>query len=309
LTDRETTDPDPGPDDRPTKVAFLGLGTMGAAMAANLVRAGFPLAAWNRTPGRAPELGELGVAFAGTPADAVADVDIVVICVSDTADVEAVLFGQDGVVAGARPGTLIIDCSTIAPSGSWDFAARLRERGLAMVDAPVSGGSEGAQKATLTIFVGGDADDVERARPVLEAMGKTITHVGPIGAGQAVKAVNQVILAGAYLGVAEGIVLAIRAGLDVGQVVAALGGGAAQSWVLENRSGRMIENDYPLGFKVALHRKDLGIALDLAAQLGAVLPVSALAAQLESGLMAKGHGDEDMSALARSIRGLSGLED
>lgn len=282
---------------------------MGAAMAANLVRAGFPLAAWNRTPGRAPELAELGVEFAGTPADAVADADIAVVCVSDTGDVEAVLFGQDGVIAGARPGTLIIDCSTIAPSGSWDFAARLRERGLAMVDAPVSGGSEGAVKATLTIFVGGDAVDVERARPVLEAIGRTITHVGPIGAGQAVKAVNQVILAGAYLGVAEGIVLAIRAGLDVEQVVAALGGGAAQSWVLENRSGRMIANDYPLGFKVALHRKDLGIALDLAAQLGAVLPVSALAAQLESGLMAKGHGDEDMSALARSIRGLSGLED
>ena len=190
------------------------------------------------------------------------------ICVSDTPDVEAVLFGPDGVVEGAREGTLIIDCSTIAPSGSWDFAARLRERGLAMVDAPVSGGSEGAQKATLTIFVGGDAEDVERARPVLAAMGKTITHVGPIGAGQAVKAVNQVILAGTYLGVAEGIVLAIRAGLDVEQVVEALGGGAAQSWVLANRSGRMLANDYPLGFKVALHRKDLGIALDLAAQLG-----------------------------------------
>ena len=127
-----------------------------------------------------------------------------------------------------------------------------------MVDAPVSGGSEGARNATLTIFVGGDAADVERARPVLTAMGRTITHVGPIGAGQAVKAVNQVILAGTYLGVAEGIVLAIKAGLDVEQVVGALGGGAAQSWVLANRSGRMLDNDYPLGFKVALHRKDLG---------------------------------------------------
>ena len=178
-----------------------------------------------------------------------------------------------------------------------------------MIDAPVSGGSEGARNATLTIFVGGDDADVERARPVLEALGRTITHVGPIGAGQAVKAVNQVILAGTYLGVAEGIVLAIKAGLDVGQVVEALGGGAAQSWVLANRSERMIDNDYPLGFKVALHRKDLGIALDLAGQLGAVLPVSALAAQLESGLIANGHGDDDVSALARSIRGLSGLDD
>jgi 3-hydroxyisobutyrate dehydrogenase len=291
------------------RVAFLGLGTMGAAMAANLARAGFAVTGWNRTPGRATDLEALGVAMAETPAAAVADAGIVVICVSDTPDVEAVLFGPDGVVDGARPGTLIVDCSTIAPSGSWDFAKRLAERDLSMVDAPVSGGSEGAKNATLTIFVGGDGADVERARPVLTAMGRTITHVGPIGAGQAVKAVNQVILAGTYLGVAEGMVLAIKAGLDVGQVVEALGGGAAQSWVLANRSGRMIDNHYPLGFKVALHRKDLGIALDLAAQLGAVLPVSALAAQLETGLVAGGHGDDDMSALARAIRSLSALED
>jgi 3-hydroxyisobutyrate dehydrogenase len=292
-----------------TPIAFLGLGTMGGAMTANLARAGFAVTAWNRTPGRGHELAELGVAFASTPSQAVAAADIAVICVSDTPDVEAVLFGQDGVVTGAREGTLIVDCSTIAPSGAWDFAARLRERGLAMVDAPVSGGSEGARNATLTIFVGGEASDVERARPVLAALGRTITHVGPIGAGQAVKAVNQVILAGTYLGVAEGIVLAIKAGLDVDQVVDALGGGAAQSWVLANRSGRMLDNDYPLGFKVALHRKDLGIALDLAAQLGAALPVSAFAAQLESGLIARGHADDDMSALARAIRGLSALDD
>ena len=291
------------------KVAFLGLGTMGAAMAANLARAGFPVTAWNRTPGRAPDLADLGIDMAATPAEAVGDTPIVVICVSDTPDVEAVLFGDDGVASAARADTLIIDCSTIAPSGSWDFAARLRERGLRMVDAPVSGGSEGAKNATLTIFVGGDEHDVERARPVLNALGRTITHVGPIGAGQAVKAVNQVILAGAYLGVAEGIVLAMKAGLDVEQVVGALSGGAAQSWVLTNRSARMIDNDYPLGFKVALHRKDLGIALDLAAQLGAVLPISALAAQLENGLITNGHGDDDMSALARSIRGMSGLDD
>jgi len=282
---------------------------MGTAMAANLVRAGHPVVAWNRTVGRDHGLEDLGVIIADTPAAAAAQVDHVVMCVSDTPDVEEILFGTGGVVEGARPGSLVIDCSTIAPSGAWGFAARLRERGLAMIDAPVSGGSEGARNATLTIFVGGAPEDVERARPILEVLGSTMTHVGPIGAGQAVKAVNQVILAGAYLGVAEGIVLAIKAGLDVEQVVDALAGGAAQSWVLANRSGRMIDNDYPLGFKVALHRKDLGIALELAAQLGAVLPVSAIAAQLESGLIATGHADEDMSALARSIRGLSGLED
>jgi 3-hydroxyisobutyrate dehydrogenase len=290
------------------RVGFIGLGTMGSAMAANIVRAGFPLTVWNRTPGRAPELVDLGASFAETPAAVAAESDIVVICVSDTPDVEAVLFGPDGVAAGAREGTLVIDCSTIAPAGSWKFAERLDGVGLAMVDAPVSGGSEGAHNATLTIFVGGHERDVERARPVLTALGRTITHVGPIGAGQAVKAVNQVILAGAYLGVAEGLVLAIKAGLDVNQVIEALGGGAAQSWVLANRSGRMVDNDYPLGFKLSLHRKDLGIALGLADQLGVSLPLAAMTAALESGLIAQGHGDEDMSAIARAIRQLSALD-
>jgi 3-hydroxyisobutyrate dehydrogenase len=290
------------------RIGFIGLGTMGSAMAANIVRAGFPLTVWNRTVGRAPELGDLGATFAATAAEVAAASDIVVVCVSDTPDVEAVLFGPDGVSAGAQQGTLIIDCSTIAPSGSWKFAERLDGLGLVFVDAPVSGGSEGARNATLTIFVGGHERDVEQARPVLTAIGRTITHVGPIGAGQAVKAVNQVILAGAYLGVAEGIVLAMKAGLDAQQVIEALGAGAAQSWVLANRSGRMVDNDYPLGFKLALHRKDLGIALSLADQLGASLPLAALTAALESGLIAQGHGDEDMSALARAIRQLSALE-
>lgn len=292
------------PDER---IAFLGLGTMGAAMTANLARAGHEVVAWNRTPGRAPELDELGVTRAATAAEAAAAADVVVVCVSDTPDVEQVLFGVDGAADGARPGSLLIDCSTIAPAPTREFASRLRARGVSMVDAPVSGGSEGARKATLSIFVGGDPADVERARPVLGALGTTITHVGPIGSGQAVKAVNQVILAGTYLGVAEGIVLAMKAGLDVDQVVGALGGGAAQSWVLANRSGRMLENDYPLGFKVTLHRKDLAIALGLAEETGASLPVSELAAELEDGLVADGHGDDDMSALARSIRARSGL--
>jgi 3-hydroxyisobutyrate dehydrogenase len=289
------------------RIGFLGLGTMGAAMAANLARAGFGVTVWNRTPGRAPELDGLGVARASTSGEAAGASDVVVICVSDTPDVDAVLFGPDGLVSGARPGLLVIDCSTIAPGATRDFATRLGANGVAMVDAPVSGGSEGAQKATLTIFVGGEPADYERARPVLAALGKTITHVGPIGSGQAVKAVNQVILAGTYLGVAEGIVLAMKSGLNVDQVVEALGGGAAQSWVLANRSGRMIANDYPLGFKVALHRKDLGIALDLARELGADLPVADLAAELETALIGDGHAEDDMSALARAIRSRSGL--
>jgi len=290
------------------RVGFVGLGTMGGAMAANVARAGFEVAAWNRTPGRATELGELGVRLVSSPAEVAATSDLIVTIVSDTPDVEAVLFGAAGVAAGAAGGSLVVDMSTISPSATRDFAGRLGTQGVAMLDAPVSGGSEGARKGTLSIFVGGEAADVERARPVLAAMGTTITHVGPIGAGQAVKAVNQVILAGAYLGVAEGIVLAIKAGLDVEQVVAALSGGAAQSWVLSNRSGRMLDNDYPLGFKVALHRKDLGIALQLARETGTALPISALCEQLEAGLIGKGHGDDDVSAVARAIRELSGLE-
>jgi 3-hydroxyisobutyrate dehydrogenase len=283
------------------------MGTMGAAMAANLARAGFRLTVWNRTGGRAAEVVALGASEAATPQELAAGSDVVVICVSDTPDVEAVLFGQDGVAKGAERGALVIDCSTISPSATRDFAARLRERGVAMVDAPVSGGSEGAQKATLSIMVGGDPADVERAQPVLTAMGRSITHMGPIGSGQATKAVNQVILCGAYLGVAEGLVLAIKSGLDAERVVEALSGGAAQSWVLQNRSARMIANEYPLGFKLALHLKDLGIALGMAREVGASLPVTGIAAQLENGLIGQGHGDEDLSALARAVRELSGL--
>ena len=291
-----------------SRVGFVGLGTMGGAMAANAARAGFVVSAWNRTPGRAAELGDLGVTIRDNPAAVAVASDIVITMVSDTPDVEVVLFGPGGVAEGASAGSLVVDMSTISPSATRDFAARLAQSEVAMLDAPVSGGSEGAKKGTLSIFVGGDAADLERARPVLESLGTTITHVGPIGSGQAVKAVNQVILAGTYLGVAEGIVLALKAGLDVDQVVAALSGGAAQSWVLANRSGRMKDNDYPLGFKVALHRKDLGIALGMARELGASLPVSALCEAIEAGVMGQGHADDDMSAVARSIRALSGLE-
>ena len=292
------------PDER---IGFLGLGTMGAAMAGNLAKGGFAVTGWNRTPDRAPELAQLGVERAATPADVARASEVIVICVSDTPDVDAVVFGPSGLVEGARAGQLVVDCSTISPSATRDFAARLADRGIDLVDAPVSGGSEGAQKATLTIFCGGEAAAVERARPILEAMGRTITHVGPSGAGQAVKAVNQVILAGTYLGVAEGVVLAAKAGLDVGQVVEALAGGAAQSWVLANRSGRMLANEYPLGFKVALHRKDLGIALDLAREMGADLPVTTMTAAIEDELIEGGHADDDMSAVARTIRARSGL--
>jgi len=290
------------------RIGFAGLGTMGQAMAANLARAGFPLTVWNRSPGRARRVVELGAGEVATPAALAAASDVVVICVRDTPDVEHILFGPDGVAQGAAKGQLVIDCSTISPTATRAFADRLAKAGVRLIDAPVSGGSEGAQQGNLSIMVGGEVRDVARARPILEAMGKTITHMGRVGAGQATKAVNQVILAGTYLAVAEGIVLAMRAGLDPAAVVRALSGGAAQSWVLANRSERMIRNEYPIGFKLALHRKDLGIALELAESVGAALPVAGIAAQIENALIAAGHGEEDNSALARAIRSWSGLE-
>jgi 3-hydroxyisobutyrate dehydrogenase len=266
------------------RVGFAGMGTMGAAMAANLARAGARLAVWNRTPGRAASVLALGATEAPTPAALATDADVVVLCLSDTPDVEAVLFCPTGVAEGIRTGSLVIDCSTISPKASVGFAERLAAQGVGFVDAPVSGGSEGAQKGTLTIMCGGSESDVERARPVLAAMGKTITRMGQVGAGQAIKA-----------------------GLDPETVVDALASGAAGSWVLQNRSGRMIADDYPLGFRIALHRKDLAIALELAREVGAALPVAGMAEQIENGLIAKGHGDDDNSALARAIREWSGL--
>lgn len=291
-----------------TSVGFAGLGTMGAAMAANLARKGFDVRVWNRTPGKAGDLVALGAAEAADPAELASASEIVVICVSDTPHVEAILFGPRGVAEGAKPGTVVVDCSTISPNGTRAFADRLAAGGVTLVDAPVTGGSEGAQKGTLSILVGGSEADVARVHPVLEAMGTTITHFGPVGAGQVAKAVNQTIIAGGYLSVAEGIVLGMKAGLDPDQLVAALSAGLAGSFILQNRSGRMIANDYPLGFKLALHRKDLGIALGLAHEIGVTLPVASMAAAFEDGLIARGHGDDDNSALARVIRELSGME-
>jgi 3-hydroxyisobutyrate dehydrogenase-like beta-hydroxyacid dehydrogenase len=230
-----------------------------------------------------------------------------VACLTDSPQVEEVLFGADGLAEGLAEGTLFIDCSTLSPLKAQEFAERLAASGVDMLDAPVSGGSEGAKNAALSIMVGGDEAAFSRAGAVFAAMGKSITHLGSVGAGQWAKAINQVILSGVYLGVAEGVTLGLKAGLDVEKVVSAIKGGAAGSWVLENRSGRMIDDDYPLGFKISLHRKDLGIGLELAHSVGASLPVASLAATFEDGLIAQGYGDDDNSALARPIRRLSGL--
>jgi 3-hydroxyisobutyrate dehydrogenase len=290
------------------KVAFIGMGTMGAAMAANILNAGYALVVHNRTREKAGPLVRQGAERADSPAKAAKKADVIIICVSDTPDVEEVLLGDNGVIQGAKKGAVVVDMSTISPAATRTMAETLAQKGIRMVDAPVSGGSEGAEKGTLTIMLGGEPADVEEIRPLLSTMGKTITHVGPIGAGQVTKAINQIVIAATYLGVAEGMALGIKAGLDMEKVVVALSGGAAASWVLENRSANMIRNTYPLGFRARLHRKDLGIALETAKQLGVFLPASALVEQIENGLISQGLGDEDISVLAKAIRDQSGIQ-
>ena len=268
-------------------------------MARHLLAAGHQLTVHNRTRERELPLAELGVARAASPAEAASGAEAVLTCLSDTPDVEAVVFGDEGVAAGLASGGLLVDCSTVSPMATAAMAIRLAERGIGMVDAPVSGGSEGAQQGTLTIFVGGEESDVQRARPLLETFGKRITHLGSSGSGQMAKAVNQVMIAGTYATVAEGIALAQAAGLPLPALIEALSAGAAQSWVLSNRAQNMIDDRYPLGFKVALHRKDVAIALDEARRLGLQLAASDLVLEQEDGLIAGGFGDEDVSALAR----------
>ncbi|MBW1780760.1 MAG: NAD(P)-dependent oxidoreductase [Deltaproteobacteria bacterium] len=290
------------------QLAFIGLGTMGGPMAANLLKAGHQVTVHNRTRDKEEPLAAKGAKRAASPKEAASEAEVVFLCVSDTPDVEQVLFGQDGVATGAKPGAVVADMSTISPAATRRFAAALSEKGIMMVDAPISGGSEGAVNGTLAIMVGGEPANVEKVEPALEAMGRSITHVGPIGAGQMTKAINQVILAGYYLATGEGIALGLKAGLDVKKVVQAIGGGAAASWVLSNRSNNMIENTYPLGFRVRLHHKDLRIALETAAELNISLPVAGIVAQYENGLLANGYGDEDVSALARVVRESAGLK-
>ena len=289
-------------------VAFIGLGTMGAPMALNLLKADHSVTVYNRTPNKATELIAQGATESSSPQQAAERADIIITCVSDSPDVESVILGENGIIHGASSGSLVVDMSTISPNVTRRIADALAERGIRMLDAPVSGGSEGAQKGTLSIMVGGAAEDVERAMPVLQAMGKTITHVGPIGAGQTTKAINQIIVAGTYWSVAEGMALGLKAGLDMEKVVQAVGNGAAGSWGLTNRSENMINNQYPLGFRVRLHQKDLAIALQTARELQLPLPVAAYVEQIENGLMARGYGDEDVSAIARSVREMGGIE-
>lgn len=288
------------------KIAWIGLGTMGGAMAGHLVGAGHDVAVFNRTPGRDQALVDAGARSCASPAEAASGAQLVFTCVSDSPDVEHVVFGPGGVAESVSAGTVLVDCSTISPAITRGIAERLTAIGVGAVDAPVSGGSEGAVKGTLSAFVGGVDADVQAAQPALEAFCATITHLGPPGAGQAAKAVNQVLIAGTYATLGEALVLGEREGLPVEALVAALSGGAAQSWVLQNRAGNVIADDYPLGFRVELHLKDLRIALAEARELGVPMAITEIIAGQERSLTDAGFGAEDLSNLARVPRGSTG---
>jgi len=291
----------------PKKIAWIGLGTMGAPMAQRLVNAGLEVTVHNRT--REREEGVMGARRAESPREAAAGAEVVFTMVSDTPDAEAVILGERGALRGLKAGSVLIDMSTISPAVTRKIAEQLAAKGAHMLDAPVSGGSEGAKNGTLAVMVGGEAAVLERVQPVLKHLAKTVTYVGPSGSGQLVKAINQVIIAGTYAAVAEGVALGLAADLDMDAVIAAVSGGAAGSWVLENRSGNMVRGAYPLGFRTRLHRKDLGIALAAARELGVPLPVAAFVEQLETGLIKRGYGDEDVSNIARAVRESAGLDD
>jgi 3-hydroxyisobutyrate dehydrogenase-like beta-hydroxyacid dehydrogenase len=237
---------------------------------------------------------------AADPAAAVEGAQLVVVCLSDDQAVRQVLLEQErAAIHGLAAGSLVIDCSTIAPATSVALAEALAARGVASVDAPVTGGTEGARAGTLSVLVGGAPPEVERARPLLNLLGSRITHFGPIGSGQQVKALNQVLVAGSYAAVAEAMALGHRLGLPLDQVREALRHGAAGSWALEHRAINMLNDHYPLGFRLALHRKDLAIALQAAEAAGLGLPVTERVAAMEDALIAAGHGDLDVSVLAR----------
>lgn len=290
------------------KIAFIGMGTMGAPMALNILNTGYSLVVHNRTRSKEEPLEKAGATRADSPKNAADGARLIITCLSDTPDVEQVILGDQGVIHGAGPEAIVVDMSTISPTSTRRIGKALAEKKIKMVDAPVSGGSEGARKGTLSIMAGGEESDFQTVLPVLKAMGKTIRRIGPLGSGQMAKAINQVIIAGTYWSVAEGVALGLKAGLDMENVLEALGGGAASSWILTNRSGNMIRNSYPLGFRVKLHRKDMNIALEVARELGVVLPFGAYIEQIETSLITRGHGDEDISAVARIVREQSGIK-
>ncbi|HWP34619.1 MAG TPA: NAD(P)-dependent oxidoreductase, partial [Thermodesulfobacteriota bacterium] len=291
------------------RIGYIGIGIMGRGMARNLLKAGFPVTVHNRTRAKAEALVPDGAVVAGSPAEVAARSDVVITNLPDTPDVEAVLTGPGGVLETLRPGSVVIDHSTISPAATRRLAALVEAKGSHYLDAPVTGGEAGAAAGTLTIMVGGSPAAFERVRPVLEAEGKTIVHVSPQpGSGQMVKLINNLVVA-AFLGaLAEGFAFARKAGLDPGAVATVLGSGAARSAIGELKVPKILAGDFRPSFYLRLHHKDLDLALEVARELDVALPVGAAAAQLFTAGVAMGLGELDNAAVARVVAALNGLE-
>ena len=290
------------------RIGFIGLGIMGRGMAANILRAEYPLTVWNRTAARTEPLVARGATAADSPAAVAAASEIIITCVSDTPDVTAVVLGEKGVIEGIQPGALLIDMSTISPQATRQIAAQIEAKGAAMLDAPISGGSEGAEKGTLSIMIGGAADQVSRALPLLQTMGKAITHVGEQGAGQTVKLVNQIIVVGTMLAVGEGLLFAQAGGLDLEKTLAAISQGAAGSWMLSNRGPQVLVRDWRPGFTIDLQQKDLRLALAAADEMGVPVITTSLIFNLYRTLQQQGLGSEGNHALVKALEHLAGME-
>ncbi len=290
------------------RVGFIGLGIMGRPMALNLHKAGHALFVHGRRPESMAPLAQTGCTACTSAAEAAAQADVTIIMVSDTADVEQVIFGAGGVAHGAKPGSVVVDMSTISPTATRRFAEELGARGIEMLDAPVSGGDVGAINATLSIMVGGKAAVFERVRPLFAAMGKNIVHIGDNGAGQVAKACNQIVVAVTIEAVAEALTFARKSGVDAAKVRDALLGGFAASRILEVHGKRMLDNNYQPGFKTKLHQKDMNIVLQTAKELGLALPAAALVMQHMNALMGTGDGELDSAAVMKIIEHMSGVE-
>jgi len=288
------------------KVGFIGLGIMGGPMAKNLMEAGYEIVLFNRTREKAEELAEDGDAeVAANPKEVAEDSDVIVTMLPDSPDVRDVVTGEDGVLAGIKEGSLLVDMSTISPVVTEELAEKVRERGASMLDAPVSGGDVGAIEGTLSIMVGGSEKDFERAKPLFEVMGKTVTHVGPSGAGQVTKAANQVVVALTIEAVSEALVLGSKGGVAPEKILDVLSGGLAGNKVMEVKREKFLSHEFEPGFRSELHHKDLGIALAAGREYGVVLPVTAIVDQMLLAMKRKGWGGEDHSALLRVIEDLS----
>ena len=286
-------------------VGFIGLGIMGKPMAQNLMEAGYGLTVHNRSPEKAEELGKEGASVAANPTEVAEKSDIIVTMLPDSPDVRNVVVGEKGVLEGLGEGSLLVDMSTISPVVTEELAEKVKERGASMLDAPVSGGDVGAIEGTLSIMVGGSEEDFERAKPLFDVMGSTVTHVGPTGAGQVTKAANQVVVALTIEAVSEALVLGSKGGVAPEKILDVLSGGLASNKVMEVKREKFLSHEFDPGFRSELHHKDLGIALAAGREYGVVLPVTAIVDQMLLAMKRKGWGGEDHSALLRVIEDLS----